>query len=123
MASGNKLSARVPGSHAEKITQMSNDLDIAEPDAERKLIKEGLASMGYVNKPHESFELLLYYLRRIGLVLGIVGLILIGYGIFGPRQWSFAGYALVLTGFLGVALEGFLHEYETRTNGKEGSGV
>jgi hypothetical protein len=111
MATDNRLTARVQPSHADRISSVAEDREIPETEAERVVVREGLASLGYVEKPSEDSELLLYYVRRIGLVLGFVGLILVGYGIFGPRVFSVIGFGLVLAGFVGVALEEFLRQY------------
>lgn len=73
--------------------------DIPETEAERVVVREGLASLGYVEKPVEMADVLLRYARMGGSVLGFVGLILIGYGLFGPASFRFIGFGLLLAGF------------------------
>jgi hypothetical protein len=69
------------------------------PDAERAVVREGLAAMGYVEHPVEAGELLLQYARKGGGVLGVAGLIFIGYGLFGAAIFRFLGFGLLLAGF------------------------
>lgn len=104
MATNYQLRARIEASHAEHIDEISEDRDITETEAERVVFREGLESMGYVERPTAPHELFLWYVRRIGLVLGLVGLISIGYGIFGSRLFSLIGFGLTLIGFLLVAV-------------------
>lgn len=99
MATENQLRARVPPEHVDLIGQVSNDRDISETEAERVVVREGLAALGYVSQPVEPAEVLLKYARKSGSVLGFVGLILIGYGLFGPAVFRFTGFGLVLSGF------------------------
>lgn len=111
MRNDNQLSARVRPSSQEALEQLATDRDMELPDAERAAIREGLESYGYTEKPLNGADVLLYYVRRIGILLGFVGLIVIGYGIFGSRLFSYAGFGLVFVGFVMVALEGFLRDY------------
>jgi hypothetical protein len=99
MGSDNQLRARVPNSHADLIEQVSKDRGIQETDAERIVVRNGLAAMGYVETPTAPSEQLLTYARRGGNVLGLVGLIFIGYGLFGAAAFRFIGFGLVLAGF------------------------
>lgn len=106
MAVDTRLRARVQPSHAEHIDHLAeHEFDGVQVEAERRIVKEGLVSLGYIERPTEARELFLWYLRRIGLMLGFVGLILMGYGIFGARLFSILGFGLLLGGFLFVALE------------------
>lgn len=116
MATGNQLRARLPPSHAKHIESIAEDeFDGAEAEAERQVVKEGLESLGYVDPPTDPHEVLLYHVRRIGLLLGFVGLIAIGYGIFGPRTYSLIGLGMTIIGFLLIALEETLgHFTESR---------
>lgn len=111
MATDNQLRARVKPSEAEYLDSIATTLDEDRAEAERKVIEEGFAALGYIDRPTKPHELLLWYVRRIGLVLGFVGLILMGYGVFGPRLFSLIGFGITLSGFLLVALEGFLDAY------------
>lgn len=111
MATENRLRARVKEPEADSIEEIKEKRDIERTDAERIVFREGLESLGYAQKPTESHEILLYYTERIGLVLGFVGLIMIGYGVFGPRLWSVVGFGITLGGFLLVAVQAFLSEY------------
>lgn len=112
MAPDNQLRARVAPSHAEHISEIAEDrFDGEHTEAERLVVKEGLESLGYEDRPTEASELMLYYLRRIGLVLGFVGLIMMGYGVFGPRSWGVVGFGLLMAGFLFLALEEGLAAY------------
>lgn len=103
MASNNQLRARVSDRRIEQIGSVATDRDISESEAERVLVREGLASLGYIDRPIDAEELLLYYARRIGTVLGFVGLILVGYGIFGSAAFRYMGFGLLLVGFAGIA--------------------
>lgn len=114
MATKDRLTARLRPSMAEQIESFAEDHDLDDPEAERELVQEGLESYGYLDRPTDPAELLLWYLRRIGLLLGLVGLIMIGYGVFGPRSWGVIGFGLLLGGFLFVALEEGIRTYEAR---------
>lgn len=112
MAPDNQLRARVQPSHADHISEIAEDrFDGEQTEAERYVVKEGLESLGYEDRPTDAAELLLYYLRRIGLMLGLVGLIMMGYGVFGPRSWGIIGFGLLLGGFLFLFLEEGLAAY------------
>lgn len=112
MRPDNQLRARVAPSHADHISTIANDRFNGEKsEAERYVVREGLESLGYEDRPTEAAELMLYYLRRIGLILGFVGLILMGYGVFGPRSWGVIGFGLLMGGFLFLALEEGLAAY------------
>lgn len=111
MATENRLRARVKESEADSIENIKEEHDIERTDAERIVLRQGLESLGYTEKPAEAHEILLYYTERIGLVLGFVGLIMIGYGVFGPRLWSVIGFGITLGGFLLVAVQAFLSEF------------
>ena len=99
MATDNQLRARVPASHVEKIQQLSRDRAITETDAERAVVREGLTALGYVDEPVDPGEIALSYARKSGSVLGFVGLIMIGYGLFGTAIFRFVGFGLILAGF------------------------
>lgn len=103
MATDNQLRARVPDTHVEQIRTIAGDRQIAETEAERVVVREGLASLGYIEKPTDAGEMLLHYARKIGSLLGLVGLILIGYGIFGVPMARFVGFGLVLSGVAAMA--------------------
>lgn len=120
MATDNRLRAKVPPSHSECITTFAEDrFGGSETEAERALIKEGLAAEGYLERPTDRAELFLWYVRRIGLILGFVGLISIGYGVFGSRLFSIIGFGLTLGGFLMVALTDGLDAFGRRREGAE----
>lgn len=108
MATDNRVRVRVRPDYADSIERFAEDEGMDEPDAQRKIIEEGLASLGYVDRPTARHELLLWYARKIGLLLGFVGLILIGYGIFGARLFSIVGFAVLLSGFVFLSTEEFL---------------
>lgn len=99
MASDNQLRARVPEAHVKLIERVSQDRGIGETDAERIVVREGLAAMGYVEVPVRIEDQLLTYARRGGSVLGFVGLILIGYGLFSSATFRLVGFGLVVAGF------------------------
>lgn len=99
MASQNQLRARVPDAHVELIREVSIDRDITETEAERVVVREGLTALGYVERPIEPGDVLLRYARKSGSVLGFVGLILVGYGLFGAASFRFLGFGLLLAGF------------------------
>ena len=103
MASDNQLRARVPESHVEQIRQVSKDRDIAETEAERVVVREGLTSLGRIERPAETSKLVVYYAKQIGMILGFVGLILVGLGIFGSNLFSYIGFGLLLAGFGSIA--------------------
>lgn len=106
MAPDNQLRARVRPALAGHINDIADDrFDGQQTEAERYVVKEGLESLGYIDRPEDAAKLMLYYLRQIGLLLGLVGLICMGYGAFGPRSWSVIGFGLLLAGFLFLALE------------------
>lgn len=111
MATENRLRARVKEPEADSIEEIKEERDIDRTDAERIVFREGLESLGYSERPTEAHEVLLYYTERIGLTLGFVGLIMIGYGVFGPRLWSLIGFGITLGGFLLVAVQAFLSKY------------
>jgi len=111
MSSEQRLRARLDEPHAECVKTLKQERDIERADAERIVVREGLESLGYTEKPTEAHEMLLFYTERIGLVLGFVGLIMIGYGVFGPRLWSVIGFGITLGGFLLVAVQTFLGAY------------
>lgn len=112
MAADNQLRARVNPSHAEHIGEIANDrFDGQETEAERFVVKHGLEALGYEQRPTEASEVMLFYLRQIGLLLGLVGLICIGFGVFWPRVWSIIGFGLLLGGFLFIALQEGLRSY------------
>jgi len=111
MATENRLRARVKEPEAESIEEIQDEKDIERTEAERMVFREGLHSLGYSERPTEAHEMLLYYTERIGLTMGFVGLIMIGYGVFGPRMWSVSGFGITLGGFLLVAVQAFLGEY------------
>jgi len=108
MAAQNRLRASIDDSHDDYLEEIVDQRDTSRPEAERTVVKEGLVSLGYIPKPTEAHELLLYYVRRIGLTLGFGGLAVMGYGVFGSRIFSLIGFGLTLGGFLLVALEEFL---------------
>lgn len=114
MAADNQLQARIQPSHAECITDIATQRDIAETEVEREVVREGLAAMGYVSRPTNGLDLFEWYLRRIGLVLGVVGIIMMGFGVFWPRIYSLLGFSLLIGGFLFVALEELLKTLDQR---------
>lgn len=111
MATDNRLRATVDPAQDEHLSSLEDERDLKRTEAERLVVEEGLESLGYVERPTQAHELLLWYVRRIGLILGFAGLILLGYGIFGPRTYSFMGFGITLSGFLLVLLEGLLDAY------------
>lgn len=111
MATDNQLRARLDAKQDDSLSSIKSEKSVSRAEAERIVIEEGLESLGYLEKPTEPHEILLYYVERMGLVLGFVGLIMIGYGVFGPRSWSFIGFGITLGGFLLVAVKTFLDAY------------
>lgn len=118
MATDNKLRGRVDPPHATRIEQVAEDHDEGRSDAERRVVDEGLKSMGYLERPTSRHELLLWYVRRIGYGLGFIGFAGMGFGTFHARVFALIGFALTLNGFLLVAVSDFLDTY-TDTNGVE----
>ena len=120
MATDNQLRARVDPSHAERIDTLAREQSEGErTEAERKAIEEGLRSLGYLERPVERHELLLWYVRRVGIGLGFLGLVSMGFGVFGARVFSLVGFGLALGGFLLVAVEEFLDEYSGQLDANE----
>lgn len=120
MATDTRLRARIQPSHAEHIEDYADAQGFEKRvDAEREIVKTGLEAIGYIDRPTEGHEVFLWYVRRIGLVLGFVGLIVMGYGVFGPRINSIVGFGLLLTGFLFVALEEFIAAWARRRSSTE----
>lgn len=107
MATDNQLRARLKASQDEYISSLADEMD-SRADAERKVIDKGLEALGFIDRPTEAHELLLWHVHRIGLVLGFAGLVMVGYGVFGPRTFSLVGYGVTLGGFLLVAVESLL---------------
>jgi len=103
MATDTRLSAIVPTHHINQLRTYADDHNINVTDAEREIIKQGLAANGYLETPTTPTELLTHYTRITGNILGFVGLIMIGYGIFGATLFSYIGFGLVLTGFSAIA--------------------
>lgn len=87
-------------------------------DAERMAVKEGLQAMGYVERPTDAADLFRWYLRQMGFILGLGGLISMGYGVFGERLFSIIGFGLLLAGFLFLALELGLEHYDGWADGR-----
>ena len=104
MATENRLRATMESKYIELIDSLADERGESRLDAERAAVKEGLRSLGHLERPTAPHELYLFYINRIGLVLGFCGLIMIGYGIFGLRLWSYIGFGLTVMGFLLVAL-------------------
>jgi len=99
MASDNQLRARVPDRQIESIRDLSKEREITETDAERVVVREGLASLGYLEEPTDPAGLLVDYANKSGMTLGLAGLILIGWGLLGAPLFRFLGFGLVLLGF------------------------
>jgi len=99
MATKNRLTASLRGDDAEKIGQVEEDLDMERPDAERRLVREGLTRLGYKDDDENPEDVLAEYARKIGSVLGLVGIVMLGYGVFGLPEFRYIGYGLVLSGF------------------------
>lgn len=103
MAEKYQLRARISDRDADGIDDLSDDRDISNTDAERAVVREGLVGLGYVTDGRTDAEKhsqqLLRYARLGGSVLGFVGLILIGYGLFGAAAFRFTGFGLLLAGF------------------------
>jgi len=98
MASSNQLTARVPEQHSESIREIADERGIRDTDAERAVVRAGLKRLGYVDEEDSPGS----YLRRVrksGMTLGTVGLIAIGYGLFGAASFRFIGFGLILAGF------------------------
>lgn len=111
MATSNRLRATIDDDHREHIETIAAKEDVAEPEAERIVVKEGLASLGFIERPTDAHDLFLWYARRMGLTLGFTGLVCMGYGVFAPRIWSVIGFGLLLTGFLSIAVVDGVSEY------------
>lgn len=99
MASSNQLTARVDHRHSESIENLAEDRDIRTTDAERVVVRAGLEKIGYLEESADRAMIFQDYARKIGTVLGFVGLTVIGYGIFGIRAFQYMGFGLVLAGF------------------------
>ena len=102
MASSNQLRARVPHQHIESIEDLADKRGIKETDAERAVVRAGLKQFGYVEEQN-SEEGYLHRVRKSGMTLGTVGLITIGYGLFGAPSFRYIGFGLILSGFALIA--------------------
>lgn len=105
MASSNQLTARVPDRHIESIRDLAEERGIRDTDAERAVVRAGLKQLGYIDDKDEmdSRENYLHRVRTSGMTLGTVGLIAIGYGLFGAASFRFIGFGLILSGFALIA--------------------
>lgn len=119
MAADNQLRARLKPTHTEKIDEIAEQRGTERVNVEREVIEEGLVAMGHVDRPSDGADLLLWYVRRVGLVFGVVGLIMLGYGVFGPRSFSIVGFSLVVAGFGFIAAEEFSKEIADRLGDQE----
>lgn len=111
MATSNRLRATIDEDHREHIETIADAENVDGTEAERIVVKEGLASLGFIERPTDGHELFLWYTRRMGLTLGFTGLVCMGYGVFAPRIWSVIGFGLLVTGFLSVAIVDGVSEY------------
>lgn len=111
MAYESRLTAHVPGSVGDQIQEVADDEEVEKTEAERIVVREGLKSLGYVEQPKTPAETVLYHTKRIGYVLGFVGLILIGYGIFGTMLFRWWGFGLTLVGLGMIMTADLLAEY------------
>lgn len=112
MATDNRLSARVGDSRDELLSEVAEERDgDTRADVEREALEEGLAALGYIERPTEPHVRLLWYVRRIGVLLGFVGLAALGYGVFGPRLSSLVGFGLTMGAFLLIAVAEGLSAY------------
>lgn len=102
MASSNQLTARVPDHHSESIRDLAEKRDVQDTDAERAVVRAGLKQLGYIDE-EDSSESYLRRVRKSGMTLGTVGLIAIGYGLFGAASFRFIGFGLILSGFALIA--------------------
>lgn len=101
MASSNQLTARVPDQHSESIRDIAEERGIQDTEAERAVVRAGLEQLGYIEE--NSQESYLRRVRKSGMTLGTVGLIAIGYGLFGSASFRFIGFGLILSGFALIA--------------------
>jgi len=103
MASDNRLRARVSESKLQRIQTLAEDREIKETDAERAVVRAGLQRLGYLDEPVDPQERFLSIARKSGNLLGLVGLIVIGYGLFGSFAFRLLGFGLLLVGFGTIA--------------------
>lgn len=111
MAAQNRLRASIKESHDEYLSDLEEQRDATRAQVEREVMEEGLAALGYIEQPTAPHEVLLWYVRRIGIGLGFVGLAGLGIGVFGPRVASLVGFGLALGAFLLIAVAEALDEY------------
>jgi hypothetical protein len=111
MATENRLSARIKTSRDELLDEVEEDHGVCRAEAERVVLKEGLATLGYIERPTEAHVRLLWYVRRVGMLLGFVGLAAMGYGVFASRASSVIGFGLTMGAFLLVAVAEGLETY------------
>ncbi len=104
------MTATVPDEHGESLETAAEDRFDSRPQAERKTVEAGLQTLGYLEQPDKPHEQLLWVVNRVGLLLGFIGLVTIGVGIFGPRMASFAGFGLTLGGLSLLVVEAALDQ-------------
>lgn len=115
MASSNQLTARVPDQHSESIRDIAEKRGIQDTEAERAVVRAGLEQLGYIEE--DSEESYLRRVRKSGMTLGTVGLIAIGYGLFGSASFRFIGFGLILSGFALIASAEFAPVIGDRLDG------
>jgi len=103
MGTENRLTATLATDDADHIGNVEDDLDLDRTEAERRLVREGLVRLGYREDEQHPEDLLVEYARKIGSVLGLSGLIMLGYGIFGFAAFRWIGFGLVMAGFALIA--------------------
>lgn len=110
MATENRLRASIDPAHQEHLSEVEAEIQEEYPhlerprtEAERKVFEAGLEALGYVERPRDAATLFLWYARQIGYVLGLVGLILIGYGIFWGQLVQVIGLGLLILAFPMIA--------------------
>lgn len=126
MSSENRLSARIRTDIDDGIQALGDDHDMVTAEAERTAVKAGLHTLGYydIPEPQNPADRLRYWVNWIGMVLGFVGLILTGYGIFGSLIFRVMGFGVLLIGVLLIATQALLHHaLPTQTDRENGISV
>jgi hypothetical protein len=117
MSTGKRLTATVGEDPADALDKAEEESFGSRTQAEREALKRGLQEMGYLDRPDEAHEQLLWVVNKVGLGLGFVGLLAIGVGIFGPRLASFVGFGVTLGGMLLLVVEAVLEEHTDSLGG------
>ncbi len=95
MSGSKRLTATVPSNVGEALDKAEEESFDSRTRAEREAVKRGLQDMGHLEAPEEPHQKLLWVVNRVGLGLGLVGLLAVGFGILARefrRSWASASH-------------------------------